>query len=270
MTAVVTCLCCRASHGGVIGIVYNQQQTSHINKDIVQQKKSKHADLELKRPLFMLCGLAVSLLLFFAALNISPSERRAKADETFDDVMEELQLPKRDREYVPVVDSKDKVVRRQRAETVAEDAQEEIETEDIARETETVDNAGDEAPSDQPPTADQSPDADAFDQPDPLDYRIVQQLPEFPGGMSAFVQWITANLHYPQQAKAAKIEGRVVLVFIVNTDGTLQDIRLDTKAHPLLDDETLRLAAKMPRWKPGKMDNKPCRTLMAVPIEFKL
>lgn len=270
MTAVVTCLCCRASHGGVIGIVYNQQQTSHINKDIVQQKKSKHADLELKRPLFMLCGLAVSLLLFFAALNISPGERRAKADESFDDVMEELQLPKRDREYVPVVDTKGKVVRRQRAETVAEDAQEEIETEEIASETETVDNAGDEAPSDLPPTADQSPDADAFDQPDPLDYRIVQQLPEFPGGMSAYVKWLTKNLKYPLAAQKQKIEGRVVVSFVINRDGSLTDIKVSKSANPILDSEALRVAKMMPKWKPGLNNNKPCRTLFAVPIDFKL
>ena len=66
------------------------------------------------------------------------------------------------------------------------------------------------------------------------------------------------------------IQGRVVVSFIINTDGSLSDIHLTNTAHFLLDREALRVAKLMPKWKPGIANNKPCRTLFAIPIEFKI
>jgi periplasmic protein TonB len=60
----------------------------------------------------------------------------------------------------------------------------------------------------------------------PLNFRIVEQLPEFPGGMSAYVKWLTDNLKYPLAAQKQKIEGRVVVSFVINRDGSLTDIKV--------------------------------------------
>lgn len=104
----------------------------------------------------------------------------------------------------------------------------------------------------------------------PLNFRIVQQMPEFPGGGSAFIQWLTRQLRYPPLAQSQKIQGRVVVSFIVNKDGSIADVKLEKSVNALLDREALRVIRMMPRWKPGVHNNQPCRTMVAVPVVFKI
>ena len=84
------------------------------------------------------------------------------------------------------------------------------------------------------------------------------------------MQWLTKNLKYPYQAQKDKIQGMVVVSFIVNKDGTVADVKVSTSADPVLDREALRVMRMMPRWKPGKDKGKVCRTMVAVPVVFKL
>ena len=128
-------------------------------------------------------------------------------------------------------------------------------------------NKGKKTDPDAPPTI---PPVAVDEDDNPLNFRIVEQLPEFPGGMSAYVKWLTKNLKYPLAAQKQKIEGRVVVSFVINRDGSLTDIKVSKSANPILDSEALRVAKMMPKWKPGLNNNKPCRTLFAVPIDFKL
>ncbi len=104
----------------------------------------------------------------------------------------------------------------------------------------------------------------------PVTFRIVEKMPEFPGGASAFIQWLTHQLQYPPAAMSRKIEGQVVVSFIVNTDGSIADLKLEKSINPLLDQEAIRVIRMMPKWKPGLQNNKPCRTMVAVPIVFHL
>ena len=104
----------------------------------------------------------------------------------------------------------------------------------------------------------------------PLKLRVVQQLPEFPGGLVEMMKWITRTLHYPYAAQKQKIEGRVLVTFIINRDGSIANIKVVKSVHPLLDNEARRVVKLMPHWKPGIEDGKPCRTMFAIPIEFKL
>lgn len=69
--------------------------------------------------------------------------------------------------------------------------------------------------------------------------------------MSAYVKWLTDNLKYPLAAQKQKIEGRVVVSFVINRDGSLTDIKVTKSANPLLDREALRVAKMMPNWKPA-------------------
>lgn len=85
----------------------------------------------------------------------------------------------------------------------------------------------------------------------PRDFRVVEQLPEFPGGMEAFVQWLTTNLKYPRAARDRKTEGKVVVSFIINRDGSIADVKVAKAVDPLLDREALRVVRMMPKWKPG-------------------
>ena len=99
---------------------------------------------------------------------------------------------------------------------------------------------------------------------------IRPEIPEFPGGWSAFMQWLTKNLKYPSAAQKNKVQGTVVITFIVNKDGSIADTRVSTSVDPVLDAEALRVMKMMPKWKPGMDRNKVCRTMIAVPVVFQL
>jgi len=98
----------------------------------------------------------------------------------------------------------------------------------------------------------------------------VEQLPQFPGGMSQLMKWLTAQLKYPESAKAAKVSGRVLGAFIVEKDGTVGHVELLKGVHDALDSEALRVVKMMPNWQPGMAGGKPCRTLVHMPVVYKL
>lgn len=104
----------------------------------------------------------------------------------------------------------------------------------------------------------------------PLNFQVVERLPEFPGGMVEFMKWLTKNLHYPVYARQQKIQGKVIVAFIINTDGTVTGQKVVKSVSPELDREALRVLKKMPKWKPGEDHGKPCRTYFSIPVNFKL
>lgn len=103
-----------------------------------------------------------------------------------------------------------------------------------------------------------------------LPLRVIEELPEFPGGMSEFVQWLTQALRYPQMARQRRQQGEVVVKFVVEKDGTVTDIHFVQQTHTALDAEVLRVMRIMPKWKPGKDHGHPCRAVVAVPVVFAL
>ena len=109
---------------------------------------------------------------------------------------------------------------------------------------------------------------DMYDE--PLDYRVVEDLPKFPGGAVEFMKWLTKNLKYPAVAQQRKVQGRVVAQFIVNQDGSVSDLQLVERLSAECDREALRVLRMMPKWEPGIMNAKPCRTKVCIPIVFKL
>ena len=109
---------------------------------------------------------------------------------------------------------------------------------------------------------------DMYDE--PLDFRVVEDLPQFPGGAVEFMKWLTKNLKYPASAQQRKVQGRVVAQFIVNQDGSVSDIRVVDRLCIECDREALRVLRMMPKWQPGVMNAKPCRTKVCIPIVFKL
>lgn len=108
------------------------------------------------------------------------------------------------------------------------------------------------------------------DEDNPLNFQVVERLPEFPGGMSAFVQWLTKNLKYPLTAQRANRQGTVLVSFVVNKDGSIADRKVVKSVSPELDREALRVLRLMPKWKPGEDHGQPCRTYICIPIVFKL
>ena len=104
---------------------------------------------------------------------------------------------------------------------------------------------------------------------EPLDMRIVEQLPEFPGGMLYFMKWLTKNVGYPKGARDEKVGGRLVATFIVNTDGTVSDISVLDSFDDRCERAVLDVLRRMPKWTPGIDHGRPCRTMMAVPLVFQ-
>ena len=101
-------------------------------------------------------------------------------------------------------------------------------------------------------------------------YEVVEQMPEFPGGMAGLIQYITKNLRYPEEAKAKGIQGRVTVRVVVNTEGKVTNAEVLRSVDPALDAEALRVASSLPDWKPGMKDGKPVNVRFIFPVNFSL
>ena len=99
---------------------------------------------------------------------------------------------------------------------------------------------------------------------------MVESFPEFKGGEEARLKFLKENLIYPEEAKKQKIEGKVVVEFIVEEDGSLTDIQILKSVSPILDEEVLRIVRLMPKWKPAEQKGKPVRRKQTMPITFSL
>lgn len=105
--------------------------------------------------------------------------------------------------------------------------------------------------------------------PDDKVYDVVEQQPEFPGGPSAMAKWFGDNIKYPAEAAKQGIEGRVIVQFVVGSDGTVGNAKLMRPVNPLLDQEALRVINAMPKWTPGKHDGKPVAVKYTIPVTFR-
>ena len=234
----------------------------------MEVKKSYNADLERGRFRRFLWGLLFALTLVYVGVEwtFRPSYD-IDEDTLSDDLTQEIEL-------MPAVDHQDMM------------AIMETPSQTLSDHIQVVDEPVDENPIENPNThlsvegdlegavkgselstaIPQTP----VDEDNPLNFRVVEQLPEFPGGMVAFMKWLTHNLRYPQSAQQQKIQGKVVVSFIVNKDGSLTDAKVVQSVNPMLDREAMRVVKMMPKWKPGVNNNEPCRTMIAIPVVFKL
>ncbi len=101
-------------------------------------------------------------------------------------------------------------------------------------------------------------------------YDQPEVLPEFPGGMQKLMEYLRTSVKYPSEAQKKSIQGRVLVQFIVEKNGTISHLEISQATHPLLDNEALRVVESMPKWTPGKVKGKAVRTSMTLPISFKL
>lgn len=100
--------------------------------------------------------------------------------------------------------------------------------------------------------------------------QIPEEMPKFPGGDKALIEFLQKNVKYPVEAQKKGVEGRVVVSFVVEKDGSLTEIKTVKSVDPLLDEEAVRVVSAMPKWEPGKQKGKPVRVKYNVPISFKL
>ncbi|QKZ11838.1 energy transducer TonB [Spirosoma sp. KUDC1026] len=101
-------------------------------------------------------------------------------------------------------------------------------------------------------------------------FTVVEQQPEFNGGMAALGQYLSKNLRYPAAAQRANVAGRVFVSFVVNTDGSIQDVAVLKGLGFGTDEEAIRVIKAMPKWRPGKQSGRPVRVKYNLPINFTL
>jgi protein TonB len=101
-------------------------------------------------------------------------------------------------------------------------------------------------------------------------FDVVEKMPSYPGGNSALQRWLSSNITYPAAAAENGVEGRVIVAFVVETDGSVSDVRIARGVDPSLDREALSVVKRMPKWIPGMQNGSPVRVKFNVPVTFKL
>ena len=105
---------------------------------------------------------------------------------------------------------------------------------------------------------------------DTVVFIIVDEMPQFQGGDSALVDYITHNVHYPQAEKAQGIQGKVFVGFIVEKDGSISNVEVKRGIGEECDAEAVRVVENMPKWIPGKQNGEPVRVSFMLPINYKI
>ena len=101
-------------------------------------------------------------------------------------------------------------------------------------------------------------------------YKTVDQLPQYPGGEVAMMNFLAQNIQYPANAAKNDIEGRVVLQFVVEKDGQIGEVKVVRSVDPEIDAEAVRVVKSMPNFIPGRQEGKPVAVWYTIPISFKL
>ena len=101
-------------------------------------------------------------------------------------------------------------------------------------------------------------------------FDMVEEMPSFPGGPAALMQFLQSNTHYPAVAQENGVQGRVTVSFVVEKDGSITDVQVARSADPSLDKEAIRVVKSMPRWTPGRQNGSTVRVKFNVPVTFRL
>ena len=127
-----------------------------------------------------------------------------------------------------------------------------------------------EAPPPPPPPPAEAPKEEVKQDVENKVFDVVEQQPSFPGGQGALMSWLASNIHYPPVAEENGIQGRVVVSFVVEKDGSITQVQVVRGVDPSLDKEAVRVTKAMPKWTPGKQNGQAVRVKYNLPVTFKL
>lgn len=233
----------------------------------MEQKKTQKADIEQRRTTGFLMGLCFVLALFYVALEWNSVETDDGIEPMdLSDLMHENELvPMSNEETTTQMKERQQVEKAEQLRVVDDDV--EIQSPD-----EQLEGEGDDEKT---LLAEQKEDDKALaalevDPNNPLNFHIVEDLPQYPGGAVELMKWLTKTLQYPEKARKQRKQGKVVAVFYVEKNGDVTGISITQSLSPECDAEALRVLHMMPQWKPGVQNGKPCRTKVCIPIVFKL
>ena len=226
----------------------------------MEVKKAPKADLEGKRGTWLLLGYVIILALMFVAFEWTQRDVEVATDTGIVDlVFEEEIIPITQQEEIkapppPEVPTVEEVL------TIVEDDADVQET-TISTTEET--GAAVEVKYVPVEVEEEEPEEQTI-------FQVVEVMPEFPGGMAECLKYLGKNIKYPTIAQENGVQGRVIVQFVVNQDGSIVDPVVVRSVDPYLDKEALRVIMTMPKWKPGMQRGKAVRVKYTVPVTFKL
>lgn len=223
----------------------------------MEAKKTPQADLTKKSSMFLNLGLAISVGIVLFAFEYKSFDRGPLKDlgEISDDFEELLDIPITEQPPPPPPPIEQPII---------QEIPDEIEIEEKIEVNFDLDVQEDMVIQEVIIA-----DAPVVEKADEI-FDVVENSPEFPGGMEAWYQYLQKNLKYPTQARRMGIEGTVYVVFVVNTDGSIQDVDVLRGIGGGCDEEAVRVVSNAPKWTPGKQRGRPVRVRMRLPVRFKL
>ena len=231
------------------------------------EKKTDRANLERRRGEMFLVAVLFVLSVMGVALQwdttIDDTDRAEEIDDLFEDI--DISDLKKDMDMVAAISEADEPAESNNIKPaeVMQQAPKDATTSKLLvgeGESEVKDAKVEEV---QPQVMENDEDA-------PEGLHTIEELPEFPGGASAFMKWLTANIKYPRSAQQAKQKGRVVVSFIVTKTGDVTKLKLEKSDNRTLSTEVMRCMGKMPKWKPATKNGVPTDAMIAVPVNFEL
>lgn len=229
----------------------------------MEVKKSPKADLEKGKTLSVLMGFVVGLAVMFVGFEWSTRDVMVvkESDQVQDIIAEEEVEITRPENTPPPPPPPPAPVVTEVLNVVEDDV--ELEQQDILTSEDTQEAAQTAVYT---PPAVEEEEEEAAQQ----IFTVVEEMPEFPGGMNELLKYLAKSIKYPVIAQENGIQGRVICAFVVNRDGSIVDAEVLRGVDPSLDKEALRVINAMPKWKPGKQRGKPVRVKYTVPVTFRL
>ena len=252
----------------------------------IRQDTTKRNNMAM---LFLLLGIAAIVGIFFAyggiANAIAASEERNEGTEALEMVVDEQEQEEQEEEEI-VYDiqpeeeqvQQDQLMNSEKFTDYAMDdeapqevtkTQDETEKSDVAISSVTFDQGSDEG---QQVLKQNEVVVEKVEQKEEETkvFEVVEQMPQFPGGDGALMQYLSSHIKYPVVAEENGIQGRVVCTFVVERNGSITDVRVVKSVDPSLDKEAVRVIKGMPNWIPGKQNGSAVRVKYTVPVTFRL
>ena len=223
-------------------------------------KKSPKADLESKKSTWLLVGYVIVLAFMFVAFEWTKRDIKIDTSQAITDVFFE-------EEIIPITEQPEQVTPPPpEAPSIAETltiVEDDADVEETAIVSSEELNQAVEIKYVPLAVEEEEPEEQTI-------FEVVENMPDFPGGQAALMQYLAKNIKYPTIAQENGTQGRVIVQFVVNRDGSIVDAKVVRSVDPYLDKEALRVINTMPKWKPGMQRGKPVRVKFTVPVMFRL
>ena len=227
----------------------------------MEVKKSPKADLENKKTTNLLVGAIIILAVLFVGFEWSERDKKVTTDTGIQEVLFE-------EEIIPITEQEQPKQAPPPPEAPKVEEVLEIMDNDSQVEESTIQASDDtQAAVEVKYTPVEVEEEEVEEQ---QIFQVVEEMPEFPGGMGECMKFLGKNIKYPTISQENGVQGRVIVQFVVNRDGSIVDPVVVRGVDPYLDKEALRVISTMPKWKPGKQRGKAVRVKYTVPVMFRL